>query len=106
MILKRLPNSCPIALLLDYLSQRGNQQGAIFLTQHKASVTREAFTSRFTAAIRYCGLDPTQYKVHSFRIGAASFAAEQGMSDAQIRTLRRWQSNVFHKYIRVPSMTT
>ena len=106
LILKRQLNSCPIALLLDYLSQRGNQQGAIFLTQHKAPVTREAFASRLTAAIRYCGLDPTRYKGHSFRIGAASFAAEQGMSDAQIRTLGRWQSNAFHKYIRVPSMTT
>ena len=106
LILKRQPNSCPIALLLDFLFQRGNQQRAIFLTQHGAPITRESFASRLIAAIRYCGPDPTWYKGHSFRIGAASFAAEQGMSDAQIHTLGCWQLNAFHQYIQVPSMTT
>ena len=42
---------------------------------------------------------------HSFRIGAASFAAEQGLSDAQIRVLGCWKSNAFHKYIRVSTLT-
>lgn len=34
-----------------------------------------------------CGLDPARYKGHSFRVGAASYAVEQGLSDSQIRTL-------------------
>jgi hypothetical protein len=33
-------------------------------------------------------------------IGAASFAAENGLSDAQIRSMGRWNSNAFRKYIR------
>ena len=63
-------------------------------------------TFRLSLAIKYCGLDPSRYKGHSFRIGAASLAADAGMSDAQIRALGRWQSNAFHKYIRIPSITS
>ena len=106
LFVQRQPDSCPIALLLDYLPVRGIQPGAIFTIQHGAPVPRDAFASRLDATIRFCGLDPTRYKGHSFRIGAASYAVEQGMSDAQIRTLGRWKSNAFHKYIRVSSMST
>ena len=51
-----------------------------------------------------CGLDPSRYKGHSFRIGAASYAADRGFSDAQIRMLGRWKSNAFLCYIRAPSL--
>ena len=37
----------------------------------------------------------SSYKSHSFRIGAASLAAENGMSDAQIRGLSSWKSDGF-----------
>ena len=46
------------------------------------------FTSYLLAAIIFCGLDPSRYRGHSFRIGATSHAAEPGISDAQIRILR------------------
>ena len=45
-------------------------------------------------------------KGHSFRIGAASFAADKGLSDAQVRALGRWKSNTFLKYIRLPSLSS
>ena len=56
--------------------------------------------------IKLCVLNPSVYKGHSFRIGAASHAAERGMSDAQIRILGRWKSNAFLKYIRVSSFSS
>ena len=56
--------------------------------------------------IKFCGLNPARYKGHSFRIGAASHAADRGLSDAQIRVLGRWKSNAFHRYIRIPSVST
>lgn len=105
-IINRQSTACPVQLMLDYLAFRGNQPGPIFVTQIGTPVTREIFSVKLTAAIRQCGLDPSRYKGHSFRIGAASYAAEQGMSDAQIRTLGRWKSNAFLKYIRVQTMST
>ena len=41
--------------------------------------------------IKYCGLDSTKYKGHSFRIGATSHAAASGYSDTQIRVISRAQ---------------
>lgn len=48
----------------------------------------------------FCGLDTSRYKGHSFRIGAACYAADKGFSDAQIRALGRWKSDAFKVYIR------
>jgi len=55
-------------------------------------------------SLRFCDLDVLGYKSHSFRIGAASWAASKGMSDAQIRAFGRWKSNAFLRYIRAPSI--
>lgn len=52
-------------------------------------------------ALKFAGLDPARYKGHSFRIGAASHGAENGMSDAQNRILGRWKSKAFQRCIRV-----
>ncbi|MCP3891681.1 MAG: hypothetical protein GY702_22850 [Desulfobulbaceae bacterium] len=46
-------------------------------------------------------LDP-RIKPHSARIGAATFAAMQGVPEAQIKTFGRWGSSSFQGYIRVP----
>ena len=43
-------------------------------------------------------LDTKRIKPHFFRIGGASFAMHAGLSDAQIRALGRWKSDVFLKY--------
>jgi len=43
------------------------------------------FVDFFSKALVHFNLDPSSYKGHSFRIGAASHAAEQGFTDAQIR---------------------
>ena len=66
-------------------------------------VRRGYFCAILARAIRLCGLNPNRYKGHSFRIGAASDAAEKGMSEAQIRVLGRWKSNAFMRYIRLQS---
>ena len=49
---------------------------------------------------------PHQWYRHTCQLWAASHAADQGMSDAQIRALGRWKSNAFQKYIRIPSLAS
>lgn len=106
MAIYRQSGACPVQLMLDYLQVRGDDEGPIFRTQSGAPVSRNMFAAYLSETITFCGLDPSRYKGHSFRIGAASHAAERGMSDAQIRILGRWKSNAFHKYIRVSTMST
>lgn len=101
----RCPSSfCPVNILLQYLSLRGSKPGPLFVLVDGLPVTQAFFSDKLSMAIKYCGLDPSRYKGHSFRIGAASHAADTGMSDAQIRALARWKSNAFLKYIRIPSL--
>ena len=76
------------------------------MTQARQPVSRKAFADLLALVFRHFGLPLGKYKSHSFRIGAASMAAEQGLSDAQIRLMGRWKSNAFKKYIRINSLTT
>ena len=97
---------CPVKVLLRFLEARGDSQGAIFIPDDRSPVSRSWFSAQLSSAIKLCGLNPSVYKGHSFRIGAASHAAERGMSDAQIRILGCWKSNPFLKYIRVSCLSS
>ena len=105
-VINRRANFCPVHIILDYLSLRGSMPGPLFCLADGSPVSRAIFNDKLSMAIKYCGLDPSRYKGHSFRIGAASYAADAGMSDSQIRALGRWKSDAFHKYIRIPSLST
>ena len=65
-------------------------------------VSRKFFTEHLQLAISACGFPKNLYQAHSFRIGAATAAAESGLSDIQIQCMGRWKSAAFKKYIRIP----
>lgn len=97
---------CPVQAILDFVYTRGSFNGPLFCWPDGAPITRSFFVEQLNRALRFCNLDPALYKSHSFRIGAATWAAAKGFSDTQIRQLGRWKSNAFLKYIRVPSLST
>ena len=76
---------CPVSLLSEYIAVRGSRPGPLFVHTDGLAVAREFFTTELQKALQFCKLDPTRYKSHSFRIGAASLAAAKGFSNAQIR---------------------
>ena len=43
------------------------------------------------------------FSSHSFRIGAATVAAHNGVPDNLIQSLGRWSSDVYQLYIRTPA---
>ena len=100
--------SRPVDLLSQYLAKRGNHPGPLFITEDGLPVSRSVVSAQLSMAISFCGVAPSKglsSKGHSFRIGAASHAADQGFSEAQIRLSGRWKSNAFQKYIRLPSLS-
>ena len=90
--------------MLEYLAIQGSSPGPLFCWPDNTPISRAYFTRLLKAALEFCDLDPTRYKSHSFRIGAASWAEANGMSDAQIRLFGRWKSNAFLRYIWIPTM--
>ena len=90
---------CPVDILLGYLSKWGLKPGFLYVLSNQKPVSHNYFTKQLAFALKLCNLNPDVYKGHSFRIGAASHAADRGMSDAQIRSLGRWRSNAFLKYM-------
>lgn len=95
---------CPISKMQAYIQCRGGHTGPLFCTPDLKPVPRQFFTKHLNNALTFCNLNPNWYKSHSFRIGSASYAAEKGMSDAQIRQLGRWKTEAFKRYIR-PTQT-
>ena len=93
---------CPVQALLNYLTIRGKSPGPLFHSQDRSPLTKAAFTSRFRAILHQAGIDGSAYAGHSFRIGAASTAAANGVEDSLIQTLGRWKSSAYLTYIRVP----
>jgi hypothetical protein len=94
------PTECPIFIMRAYLRSRGPTSGALFISGPQTPVTRREFNDQLHAALTFCNVKTQFFKSHSFRIGAATAAAAQGMSDSQIRQLGRWKSDAFKQYIR------
>ena len=94
---------CPVTALLNYLAIRGNSEGPLFHYKDQTPLTKNKFTSSFRDILNKAGLESTQYSGHSFRIGAASTAAANGIEDSLIQTLGRWKSSAYLTYVRIPS---
>lgn len=83
MDLSRQPNSTfPVVLLSKYLTLRDLSPRPIVVSEGGLPVSRSVFSNQHLSACHLCGLDPSRYKGHSFRIGAASYAADRGFPDA------------------------
>lgn len=93
---------CPVAAILNYLSIRSSEAGPLFIFGNGAPLTRSTLVGHVREALSSRGVDATNYSGHSFRIGAATAAAQAGLSDSLIQALGRWKSSAFTTYIQTP----
>ena len=93
---------CPVTALLSYLSVRPTNPGPLFIYQDGSCLSKVKLVQALNQALLSVGIDPTFYKGHSFRIGAATTAAAMGIEDSLIQRMGRWTSNAFRLYIRTP----
>ena len=93
---------CPVAAILAYLAVRGPDTGPLFMFADGRFLTRDRFVTRVRGALTAAGLDCSQYAGHSFRIRAATTAAQKGIKDSTIKMLGRWQSSAYLLNIRTP----
>ena len=92
---------CPVSTLLGYISHRGLSSGPLFRFQDGSPLTRAALVRELRLALSTTGLVPTAYAGHSFRIGTATSAAAAGVEDVVIKSLGRWQSTAYQRYVRL-----
>ena len=93
---------CPVMALADYLSIRGTSSGPLFHLQNGEPLRRRQLVDTMRGALAAKGYDTKQYCGHSFRIGAATTAAKNGLQDNVIKLLGRWESSAYQLYIRTP----
>ena len=93
---------CPVSAIVSYLQTRQDCPGAFFLLSTGSIVTKPWFVEQIRSVLTSLGLPQDDYAGHSFRIGAATTAAQKGLEDSTIKTLGRWQSSAFLQYIRTP----
>ena len=81
---------CPVAALLAFIVH-----WPLFVFQDGSFLTRDKLVAAVRSALNQAGVDSSSYTGHSFRIGAATTAAEVGLQDSLIKTLDRWQSEAY-----------
>ena len=93
---------CAIRSLLAYLTLRGDTPGPLFLFRDRRPLSRALLTSWLCDILSSAGIQGN-FSSHSFRIGAATVAARNGIPDHQIQALGRWTSSAYLSYIRTPA---
>ena len=92
---------CPVATIMAYLAVRGMKQGPLLLTRDEQLLRRECVINNIHQAVQTLGLKSSHYAGCSFRIGAATSAAERGFPDSTIKALGRWKSDAYQTYIQL-----
>lgn len=93
---------CPVMAVLSYLAQRPSQAGPLFIFPDGTPLLRGYLVARVRETLQSHGFDTSRFSGHSFRVGAATTAAEVGLGDAVIQQLGRWRSAAYSIYIRPP----
>ncbi len=91
---------CPVRAVLAFLVQRKAGPGPFFRDQAGDALTRKAFVAEVRKALVKAGIASQDISGHSFRIGAATAAAQCGATEAEIKALKRWRNREYQGYMR------
>ena len=96
---------CPVASVLAYMVVRGPRQGPFFVFADGHGLTRDRLVTALRSALHSAGIPEHNYAGHSFRVGAATTAAQNGVPESIIKTMGCWESAAYMLYIRTPQET-
>ena len=83
-----------------------DSRSPLFQLSSGLPLSRPLFTQYIQRALLEAGVpQASQYMSHSFRIGAATSAADAGIPSWLIKTMGRWSSEAYKVYIRTPLST-
>ena len=95
--------ACPVSAMHHFLRVDTSRQplAPLFVADPTRSTpfTREYVVNKLRALAIAAGLGAGAWNGHSFRRGAATWAAEVGIPEQQIQALGRWTSSAYRSYI-------
>ncbi len=91
---------CPVAAILGFIVASGHKQGPLFQYASGKPLTKAGFVLELKSALERQCVSAEGYSGHSFRIGAATTAAEAGVGDSVIQQQGRWKSAAYKGYIQ------
>ena len=95
-------NICAVEALKHYIVFCKPAVGPLFRFQDGRYLSRKSFTSEVRELLTNGGYDANNYAGHSFRIGAVTTAASAYLPPWLIKTLGRWTSDCYERYIKTP----
>ena len=90
---------CPVLAMNRFLDFRPQVYGPLFCHVNGEPLTRFQFASMLQNTLRLFDPSLKGYKCHSFRLGAATRAAQLGLSAKKIKESGRWSSDAYKSYI-------
>ena len=96
---------CPVVALLAFFGNAPSSRGASIYVADGSPLTRDRLVDAVRQALGQAGISAAGYSAHSFRIGAATTAAQAGIKDSVVKMLGRWESSAYQRYMQTPRAT-
>ncbi len=93
---------CPLRLLRKWFASVPAGPNAPLFSVGALPFTGERVVSALRLALSAVGYQPLLFTGHSFRSGAATWAASIGVPSDRIKIMGRWEGESFRRYIRLP----
>lgn len=91
---------CPVGAVREFLGVRPVGLGPFLIHLGGEFLSRFQFRAVFAKCIQGLGLIEKEFSSHSFRIGAATEAARNGLGEETVKKIGRWESKRFQSYVR------
>ena len=102
-ILRSKGRFCLVSAMQKYLHHFSQYPAVraqpLFTFRDYSPLTRHSCLKHLRKFLHKAGYAPGDFNTHSFRIGAATSAAHSGLPARQIKTLGRWKSKAYRRYI-------
>ncbi len=94
------PSICSVQHMKAYVQAGYKWHGPLFMFKDGAPLIRKRCLQYIRYSLKHSGYDPMNFNTHSFRIGAATTAAQSGTKQETIQRLGCWRSKAVQAYIR------
>jgi site-specific recombinase XerD len=96
--------ACPVVALSQYVNRAPftlKSDEPLFMLSADVPLSRAVLVAKLSALVARLGSDPSCYAGHSLRRGGATSYAAAGVSDEIIKSLGRWSSDTYQRYVIV-----